>query len=689
MGIIYILSTLILLISFILIKKSEKEINIISFVCISIIALFCYNAIIAYILTLFSIKTKLWILIVINLIISLIFGVKIYRKKQIQKYSFNKIDIVYISLIGLVVLIISYINFGIPFNIKYETSDPSVHYLTSVKFAESETLLRSAPRDKIYGYGRNLTSRKLVSYVNSGLLMRLLCEELDPIECYNIFVIFGIIILFLIGTTLYSTFTNLAKKKEHRLWAFIISVICMLGYPLNSFLFGFEYMSMGLLIICGILNLVYYYEEQILDIKYFTLILVLLNYGLFASYYMFVPFVYSALGIYFCMKSYVTTNKMISKEVVKLWLLTLVLPFALGFIYHIEPKIYSELMINIKKSPYLYLLLTIGIIYLVKEICSKVQKIKTIHRDRLNTKNKLSRKKIITIILIISIILLSVFYSINNTKLLENALGILTKSFGAEGYIYINLYSNMLLLLPLTIYLLYRNTKKDYFIKLLLIFSILFIEILFVAYINGKVSIYYLSKNYFALWIILFYCNYRALILLSEKKKILPRILIGIYTILMIICTAFSDVKMIDDALTNEEENVFSVMEIFGANKTLLIKEKEKLDQDEIDILMYARKNLNYKSKIEVVSEGIQYYWSYALLRYVNYEPILDTVTAGQRKLNLKSYYLYNKINRVDYMIYFNRSYRYNQLKDRLFKNAEIIYENEAGGILKYNRKRK
>ncbi len=37
-------------------------------------------------------------------------------------------------------------------------------------------------------------------------------------------------------------------------------------------------------------------------------------------------------------------------------------------------------------------------------------------------------------------------------------------------------------------------------------------------------------------------------------------------------------------------------------------------------------------------------------------------------------------------MIYFTKSEFYEKTKETLFENAEKIYENEAGGILKYNR---
>ena len=620
MGVIYLISVLALLITFILVKKTEKEINIISFLSISIVALFCYNTFICYILTFFTIPITLLILTLINAVIILILGIKIFRNKCIQEYTFNNIDILYIVLIAVIVLIVTYINSGFPFNIKYQTGDPSVHYLTSVMFAESDSLLAGEEGDYVYG---SFNVRKTVSYVNSGLLMKCLCPGLDAVECYNVFLIFGMLTLFLTGVTMYGALTNLAKKKEHRLWAFIVSLICMLGYPLNSFLFGFEYLSMGLLIICAIIDMVHYYEKEILDIKLFVPLMALLNFGLFAAYYMFVPFMYPALWLYFCIHNYFNTKKIVTTKLIIILLITLLIPFILGYIYHLAPQIYSVFMTNGGvKDPLAY------------------------------------------------------------------SEHIVNSGLATNGYIYINLYSNMLLLIPLTIYLFVKSAKnktlkQDAFIGLAVVFAIAFIELLLIGNKFGKVSMYYLSKNYFALWILLLYCNYKALIQLSEQRNYIPRILIGFYVILMIIYTTFTNVKMIN-ALNNPYENVFSVMEIFGVNKDILKNKPTIYTKEELDVLMYAKENLDFNSEIEVVSDD--YVWTYVLLRYINKEPTLEGKKWGESYLIGKYSMLPEKMNNVDYIIYIKQSNCYKYFEDVLFENAEIIYENEAGGILKYKK---
>jgi len=641
MEVIYLISVLMLLISFILTKKSEKELNIVNIICLSVVTLFCYNAFVCYIFTFFKISITLSTLSLLNIILFTILSIYIIKKKEIQKYKFHKIDLISIVIIAVVVLIISYFNFGYPFNVNYETGDPSTHFIAATMFAKSDALLAAEKEiDQVHG---SLQKMKTGSYVNSGLLMKCFCPELDLMKCYNIFVLFGMFTLFLIGTTMYSAFVNYTTKKEHKIWALLISLICLLGYPLNSFLFGFEYLTMGLLIICAIINLVYYYDRNIIKFPYIVILFGLLNFGLFVSYYMFVPFIYTALWMHFYIKNHRETKKILTKKLIILWIVTLLIPFILGYIYHLEPKIYSIFL---------------------KETSSVT-----------GTTNKGNTGQTSP--------------ETNLESLTESASQIINKGLPTKGYIYINLYSNMLLLLPLTIYLFIKDTKdnnlrNNQFLGLLTLFTISFILFLLFGYKFEKVSMYYLSKNYFALWIVLFFCNYKGLILLSEKHKIFPRILIGWYTIIMILYTIFSNV-IVGYYLINPYENIFSVMEVFGANKTIIFEKPIDLNQEELEILKHAKENLDFNSKIEIVADEQSNYWTYALLRYIN-EDSESKKYRGQKKLNVKMVLVPTKINEVDYIIYFNRTNMYKKCKFRLFINADIIYENEAGGIIKYKK---
>ena len=52
MGIIYVLSVVILFISYMLIKKADKKVDILKQIALTIVLLFCYNTFICYVLTL-------------------------------------------------------------------------------------------------------------------------------------------------------------------------------------------------------------------------------------------------------------------------------------------------------------------------------------------------------------------------------------------------------------------------------------------------------------------------------------------------------------------------------------------------------------------------------------------------------------------------------------------------------------
>ncbi len=89
MGIVYGISVIVLIIAFILIKKTDKKLNIISFTSLSIVLMLCYNAVICYVLTFFKIPNTLTILSAINYIITVIIFLFIIKKKKIQKYQFD------------------------------------------------------------------------------------------------------------------------------------------------------------------------------------------------------------------------------------------------------------------------------------------------------------------------------------------------------------------------------------------------------------------------------------------------------------------------------------------------------------------------------------------------------------------------------------------------------------------------
>lgn len=618
MGIVYLVTLLFLVIIFILTPKTDKKLDIFGFSTITIGLVFCYNVLICYILTFFVIPISLLNLSIINMICIGILCLPILKKRKIQVYEMHKIDIVYICLLGLSTLIVAYLNFGFSFNIKYETGDPSVHYITSKMFANSDSLLIKE-EDTVH---KSFTTMKTISYVNSGIIMKCFQGPIDSYYDYYIFIGFGIFILLVTSISMYTTISSFSIDKKTRFIAFVMSLMYTMGYPLNSLLFGFEYLSVSLFLLCLIFNMIYYFENKQLKNIFFMGMLFLLNFGLFNAYYMFIVFVYPAMWIYFCIKSYKENKKIFDKKNICLLLVTLVVPFLLGYIYYMEPQAYAII--------------------------------------------------------------------INKNVPLGNELGgtteyLLQKGFAVNGYIYVNLYTNMLLLLPIPIYLIIKRWEENRFSILTLIFCLLFIQILLIGFSMNKVSVYYLSKNYFALWFILFYLNYKGIIEIYKKYSEIPFILIAFYTLLIIINLILGNAEP-EHTSGATNENLNTIAEVFVVNKSMIKNHNTDLTVEELQILKYLYDNIDYNRKVEIVGYMEQFFWAYSLTNYINNsdEVITDKISMaqGQYLLELKARDTEKNLNKADYIIYFNRTDAYEKMKDTISKQGDIIFENASGGIV-------
>ena len=605
MELMYVISVIAILIIFMLIKKSDKELNGLGILGIGLVLILCYNVFECYILNYFKIKLSLLNLSIVNFVLIICGIVYLLKNKKFQKYFIELKDLIFSSLIGIVIIIIGCIQYDYPINIKYETTDPAVHYRASQLFVENESLLNNV-KDDIY----NFRSFKIGSYVNSGLLMQISSNYLDKNDYYKLFILFDLFILFLTGYMIYFTFIKISKGKLSFL-AFLLAILCMLGYPLNGMCFGYEYLNVALLIICVILNMVSYYKNKEMSFAQLVIIFALLNFELFCTYYLYVPFMYSALFIYFCIDSYKKDKSIFTKKNISILVITLIIPFILGFIYHLKPDLYSENLIKYEE----------GVV----------------------------------------------------TSPVASVGGLV-----AEGYIYKNLYSNIVFLIPLVIYVIFKERKEFNFSTVLFVFIFGYLSVLFLGLMIGKVSEYYIGKVYFPLWIILFYFNFKGLYYLYEKDKKLPYIALITYITILAISFTIYNGKKIKNTFANVKNLNFS--EIYVVNKFLVFDSKADIYSYEDKILDYARENLDKTKRIEVLGNEQQILWSYDLLDYISYYDEMDKL-GHQEKLRFK--HMNNEIiDNADYVICFYRSDFYIKYDKTKLENMKVVYENEFGKIL-------
>ncbi len=340
MKIIYIIITLALFITFLLLKKTEKKQNVLFWISATAVLFIPYNVITSYILTVIGLKCTLFSLAVVNALVLTILLISMLRKREIQKYYIKVKDIISVTLLLTLVVVIAYKQYGFPLQIKYETTDPGVHYNAAKTFYEQKVLLCKSEQTSYYNFKTFMPA----AYVNTGILMQIFSGILDEVDMYMIYIIFDLIILFLIGVMFYLTITNETKEVIKSIIATILSIIFVLAYPLNSMLFGFAYLSVSLLLIITIIAMSRYLKNNEMKFSITLTTMFLLMYGIFFSYYLFVPVVYSAIGIYILIdiiKNRKEVPILAKNNIIKI-IIILILPTILGFIYLVLPGIVSE-----------------------------------------------------------------------------------------------------------------------------------------------------------------------------------------------------------------------------------------------------------------------------------------------------------------------------------------------------------
>lgn len=326
-SILNILSTIYVLVTFFLIKKSNQKINFLKFFTISIVTLLCYNMVVCLLFSVIKIPITLQALFVINILIATIQLIFIIKRKQIQKYSFRKMDAVAIIIILLTVLILAYFNFGKELDIKYIMTDASTHFMVAKDFYKSDTLLN-------YVEKFNISKGFMIgAYTNTGILFKVFAPFIGETNLYKIFILFDIFTFFLVGISIFNAIEKNIKTKLNFTITILMIMLFMCGYPYNSLIYGYVYLQLGILIITNIINVLQYYVENF-DKKMLYYLLLLLNFGLFFSYCIFIPIVYTVEFVYIFYKNYKADKKIITLKNLAVIGIIFIIPIVCGLYYN-------------------------------------------------------------------------------------------------------------------------------------------------------------------------------------------------------------------------------------------------------------------------------------------------------------------------------------------------------------------
>lgn len=526
MEIIYLIILCILFISTILVKKSEKKQNVLFWIILTSVILLSYNLLCGFLLLLLKLNITLITLSVINLIISVILILKIYKDKEIQKYYIKIKDIIVLLILLVTIGIIAYKQYGFPFVVKYETTDPAVHFSAAKELYQEKTL--------------KWNSSMPGASLNTAILFDLFDNVVSEQDFYCLYIIFDLIILYLIVAMFYIGIVNKENSIPRTIIAFIFSLLFVCGYPLNSMLFGFAYLSVGILIMTAIIVFAPYITNKELKNIPLCIYMFLLAFGIFFSYYFFAPIIYVSIGLYMLFDMIKNRSK---KNILSIF-----------------------------------------------------------------TKGNII--KVIVILILPTLIGLSYFVLPSMLQTGETAVS----SISAEGFMYRDLYSNFVYLVPFVLFFCVDKikNKKNCFTNITFIVTTLFTVLLLYMGLKGKVSSYYYYKSYFLISILVMVMSVKSIYkLMDNKVQLYAYSYLFIYILLIIASISGIDGKITKiNMLFNPNNFLNAYSNLYTFNYQTVTNDKHILSEGQLKAIDFIKSKEQDRTKIETYGNFLQMMWS-------------------------------------------------------------------------------
>lgn len=325
-----------LLVAFLMFRKVDRRLNLLYGIVYSVGLLFCYNTLVVCLFGLLHIGGSLFAYSIVHFVVGSILWFVSFKRKSVQQYELSRrIFFVFVAVLVIAVLI-GYVRFDGLSTISYESGDSSIHYRHALSFSkELSRLDKVNSKDIVYG---DFDKVMPISYVNGGFFLAIFSN----FPSYKAFLLYDSF-CYVLGCLLFlvTVLRVYSDRKRNCFYAFVITLGYMLGFSLNSFLFGFCYLGLGIMVINLLfLTILDFYDTYSVDRVFQLVVLFLLNFSVFFSYYLFVPAIYLALGIYYL--SLWHGKRLDIKELFLYGGVTLVIPFIIGFVHFMAPSFLGE-----------------------------------------------------------------------------------------------------------------------------------------------------------------------------------------------------------------------------------------------------------------------------------------------------------------------------------------------------------
>ena len=301
--------------SLMLVKKTEKKMNIMVWTCVVAMAICGYQSFVAAIFSLVKIPVNIVSLGVMNLLASAYFWFRYIKKNEKQSYYFDKINILGFGILCVLLYLFMSLTYTLEFAPQYLAIDASVHFDGAVTLQNYEA---------VHGM--------FFAKLQYGIFIELFGAFISPAVYYKLFVICDLLMLLFAWMMFYSLIQKYAKDNFLKLAAIVVTVVYGVGYPMNSTLFGFTYLGTAITIVTYLLIVFDWFMDEEFNENYSIILLSLGCLSLFESYMLFVPVVFFGL-LFAIFYKQAKKKKLVSVETIKYGLSIFLMPSIIGLVF--------------------------------------------------------------------------------------------------------------------------------------------------------------------------------------------------------------------------------------------------------------------------------------------------------------------------------------------------------------------
>lgn len=277
-SVFYLASILACFTGFLTVKKTGEKLDFFVWLPVSILSVMCANVFAAAVISLFGIPVNLVSVGAIDAVLAALLWGRVIRSGQRQAYSVSVWAAVCCGVVALLTVLLALRQFGPDLTIHYCTMDPGVHLSFAMDIVNSQQI-----------------EGMFFAQLHNALFIELLSPFVSQIWYYKLFILSDVGMLALSGWMFTALIHSRCKTRFLKGAGAVVTVLYLLGYPLNNLEYGFIYLGLGVTVCCFLL----FVTDRLLAGEIapkLNLLLILLGcFGVFACYILFAPAVWAAV----------------------------------------------------------------------------------------------------------------------------------------------------------------------------------------------------------------------------------------------------------------------------------------------------------------------------------------------------------------------------------------------------------